>query len=266
MKSSKDDESSRDPKSKESKLTISSKGTSRSYHKSYGKSAHAEEPSHTVDDSRVQQNQEFDTGNNDEQPDNEAASKNDWFKKPERPPTPDPDWNKRQHVDFRPHQTWISVTARVEKPPTSFDELIDTPIDFSSFWYDYDHLDEIEVRREDQQLYTFKDGDFPRLRLQDIEDIHIVIQKRVEDLQLGVESYQKKLNLTKSDTFRLMRTDELYKFSDGALNDVWTTLYDIASRIRMEYLPKRKWSRLDKQRARVMIQDIDKQLFQRSLM
>ncbi|GJU48610.1 hypothetical protein Tco_1218165 [Tanacetum coccineum] len=63
-----------------------------------------------------------------------------------------------------------------------------------------------------------------------------------------------------------MRTDELHKFSDGALNDVRTTLYDIASRIRMEYLPKRKWSRLDKQRARVMIQDIDKQLFQRSLM
>ncbi|GKF57921.1 hypothetical protein Tco_0171458 [Tanacetum coccineum] len=55
-----------------------------------------EEPSHTVDDSGVQKNQEFDTGNNDEQPDNEAASKNDWFKKPKRPPTPDPDWNKRQ--------------------------------------------------------------------------------------------------------------------------------------------------------------------------
>ncbi|GJV10260.1 hypothetical protein Tco_1351801, partial [Tanacetum coccineum] len=28
----------------------------------------------------------------------------------------------------------------------------------------------------------------------------VVIQRRVEDLQLGVESYQKKLNLTKPDT------------------------------------------------------------------
>ncbi|GJT91011.1 hypothetical protein Tco_1079856 [Tanacetum coccineum] len=121
-------------------------------------------------------------------------------------------------------------------------------------WYDYGHLDEIEVRREDQQLYTFKQG---------------------------VESYQKKLNLTKPDTFRsnlrnrttytaysdpqgviykdqtninrLMRTDELHKFSDGTLNDVRTALHDIASGIRMEYLPKRKWSRLDKQRARIMI-------------
>ncbi|GJR92459.1 hypothetical protein Tco_0264633, partial [Tanacetum coccineum] len=74
-KSSKDVESSRDPKSKESKSTSSSKDTSRSQHNSSGKSAHAEEPSHTIDDSGVQQNQEFDTGNNDEQPDNEAASK-----------------------------------------------------------------------------------------------------------------------------------------------------------------------------------------------
>ncbi|GJY26226.1 hypothetical protein Tco_0400952 [Tanacetum coccineum] len=196
---------------------------------------------------------EFDTGNNDEQPEDKAAPKNDWFKKTERHPTPDPDWNKRQHVDFRPPQTWISVTTRAEKPPTSFDELIDTPIDFSAFvmnqlnitnltqellnvprlllndstgitqkasrgslsrkhstsvtktkaatyeikwiedlvpnlwshvkvvydkhaywgtshwvtrlkimrWYDYGHLDKIEVRREDQQLYTFKEGDFP---------------------------------------------------------------------------------------------------------
>nr|GEY37016.1 hypothetical protein [Tanacetum cinerariifolium] len=35
-------------------------------------------------------------------------------------------------------------------------------------WYDYGHLDEIEVRREDQQLYKFKEVDFPRLRLRDI--------------------------------------------------------------------------------------------------
>ncbi|GJY77553.1 hypothetical protein Tco_0483354 [Tanacetum coccineum] len=62
-----------DPKSKESKSTSSSKGTSRSQHKSSGRSAHIEEQSHIVDDSGVRQNQEFDTGNNDEQPDDEAA-------------------------------------------------------------------------------------------------------------------------------------------------------------------------------------------------
>nr|GEU60961.1 hypothetical protein [Tanacetum cinerariifolium] len=63
---------------------------------------------------------------------------------------------------------------------------------------------------------------------------------------------------------RLMRTDELHKFSDGTLNDVRSALYDIAAGIRMKYLPMRKWSNLDKKRARVMVQDIDKQLYQRS--
>nr|GEZ00591.1 hypothetical protein [Tanacetum cinerariifolium] len=53
---------------------------------------------------------------------------------------------------------------------------------------------------------------------------------------------------------------------DDTLNDVRTTLHDITSGIRMEYLPKKKWSELDKRRAHVMIQDIKKQLFQIRLM
>nr|GEW88402.1 hypothetical protein [Tanacetum cinerariifolium] len=142
-------------------------------------------------------------------------------------------------------------------------------------WYDYNHLDEIEVRREDQQLYTFKEDEHYDLNVAlRMFSRRIVIQRWVEDLQLGVETYQKKLNLTKPDIFRsnrrnktaytaysdpqgviykdqnnkkrLMHTDELHKFSDGMLNDVWTALYDIALGIWMEYLPKRKWIRLDK--------------------
>ncbi|GJW09644.1 retrovirus-related pol polyprotein from transposon TNT 1-94 [Tanacetum coccineum] len=403
-KSSKEAESSRDSRSKEKKSSSTSKDASHSQHKPSSKSSHVEEPSHTVDDSG----------------------------------------------------TWISQVARAEEPRTSFDELMDTSFDFSTFvlnWLNIKdltqeivvgpsfellkgtcksltkleyHLEEcskatterlewhnpegksylfdlskplplipdhqgrqvipqdyfinndleylkggdlsrrystfvtktkvatyeikwiedlvcnlwspvkviydkhaylgtshwVEVCREDQQLYKFIEGNFTRLRLQDIEDMllllvqhkltnliiderydlnvalrmftkRIVIQRRVEDLQLGVKSYQKKLNLTKPDTFRsnlrnrttyttysdpkeviykdqnnknrLMRADELHKFSDGTLNDVRTALHDIASGIRMEYLPKRKWCRLDKRRARVMVQDIDKQLYERRL-
>nr|GEU99878.1 monodehydroascorbate reductase [Tanacetum cinerariifolium] len=112
--------------------------------------------------------------------------------------------------------------------------------------------------------------------------------KRVEDLQLGVESYQKKLNLTKPDTYRsdlkrkeayiayynpkgfiyqnkdkqnrLMRIDELYKFSDGTLTDVRTALDDRLKRIQMKYLPQSIWSKSDKDRAAAMIQAIDKRL------
>ncbi|GJT12063.1 hypothetical protein Tco_0859105 [Tanacetum coccineum] len=55
-----------------------------------------------------------------------------------------------------------------------------------------------------------------------------------------------------------MRADELHKLRDGTLNDVRAARHDIDLGIRMEYMPKRKWSRLDKRRARVMIQDIEK--------
>ncbi|GJV32469.1 hypothetical protein Tco_1392869 [Tanacetum coccineum] len=65
---------------------------------------------------------------------------------------------------------------------------------------------------------------------------------------------------------RLMRADEFHKFSNGMLDDVRSAFNDIAKGIRMEYLPKRKWSGLDKRRAWVMVQDIDKQLYKRRLM
>nr|GEW64977.1 hypothetical protein [Tanacetum cinerariifolium] len=93
----------------------------------------------------------------------------------------------------------------------------------------------------------------------------IVIQRHVEDLQLSVESYQKKLNLTRPDTYRydlkhkeayiaysnlrgfiyqnndkqnrLIRVNELHKFSDGTLSDVHTALDDHLKGIRMKYLP-----------------------------
>nr|GEV18368.1 hypothetical protein [Tanacetum cinerariifolium] len=54
-----------------------------------------------------------------------------------------------------------------------------------------------------------------------------------------------------------MRTDELYKFSDEMLISVRTVPYDIASNLRMDYLPKRRWSNLDKQRSRIMIKAIE---------
>ncbi|GJW60692.1 hypothetical protein Tco_0110027 [Tanacetum coccineum] len=59
----------------EKKSSSTSKDASQSQHKHSGKSAHAEEPSHTIDDSGVLLDQEFDMGNNDEQPTNKEVSK-----------------------------------------------------------------------------------------------------------------------------------------------------------------------------------------------
>nr|GEV02538.1 hypothetical protein [Tanacetum cinerariifolium] len=38
-------------------------------------------------------------------------------------------------------------------------------------WHNYKHLDWITVRRDDDKLYKFKEGNFKRLRIQDIEDM-----------------------------------------------------------------------------------------------
>nr|GEW62858.1 hypothetical protein [Tanacetum cinerariifolium] len=190
-------------------------------------------------------------------------------------------------------------------------------------WHDYKHLDWITMRRDDDKLYKFKEGDFKRLRIQDTKNMlllliqgkltnltiekrfafnvslrmftrSIVIQRCVEDLQLGVESYQKKLNLTKPDMYRtdlkrkeaytaystprgfiyqnkdkqnrLIQIDELHKFSDGTLNDVRNALDDHLKGIRMKYLPKSIWRRSEKERAAAMIQAIDKQLKTRRIM
>ncbi|GKB78017.1 hypothetical protein Tco_0944912 [Tanacetum coccineum] len=63
---------------------------------------------------------------------------------------------------------------------------------------------------------------------------------------------------------RLMRIDELHKFSDGTLNDVWSALDDILNKIQMEYLPQTVWRNVDRERVGAMIQAIDRQLRNRS--
>nr|GEZ59344.1 hypothetical protein [Tanacetum cinerariifolium] len=147
-------------------------------------------------------------------------------------------------------------------------------------WHNYKHLDWITVQRDDDELYKFKEGDFKRLRIHNIEDMlpllvqgeltnltveehfpfnvslrmftrSIVIQRRVEDLQLGVESYQKKLNLTRSDTYC---TDLKRKEAYSAYSNPRGFIY------------QNKDKKSDKDRAAAMIQAIDKMLKTRRIM
>nr|GEZ57733.1 hypothetical protein [Tanacetum cinerariifolium] len=250
-----------------------------------------------------------------------------------KPPILDHDWNKILLAIHGSIQPWISKLSKQADTRSSFNELMDTPLYFSNFLMNrlrvdtltlellvgptYNHLDWIMVRRDDDKLYKFKEGDFKRLRIQDIKDMllllvqgkltnmtveerfafnvslqmftrSIVIQRRVKDLQLGVESYQKRLNLTKSDTYRsdlkrkeaytaysnprgfiyqnkdkknrLMRIDELHKFSDGTLINVRTALDDRLKGIQMRYLPQTIWRKSNKDKAAAMIQAIDKRM------
>nr|GEZ04034.1 hypothetical protein [Tanacetum cinerariifolium] len=52
--------------------------------------------------------------------------------------------------------------------------------------------------------------------------------------------------LNKDKKNRLMRIDELHKFSDGTLTDVRTALDDRLKGIRMQYLPQSIWRKSDK--------------------
>nr|GEZ63737.1 hypothetical protein [Tanacetum cinerariifolium] len=57
----------------------------------------------------------------------------DWFQKPSKPPTSDCDWNMTLHVVHGPIQPLTSTLAQKEYSRESFNELIDTPLDFSAF-------------------------------------------------------------------------------------------------------------------------------------
>nr|GEV77466.1 hypothetical protein [Tanacetum cinerariifolium] len=143
--------------------------------------------------------------------------------------------------------------------------------------YGYDYMKKIVLRRADLNEHIIAERDFKYLYPSDFEDLyllnlqghlnhlppkdkkilttvvnlwtrHLVIRQRVEDLPLGIESYQTQLNLTKprwdatgfeykhdftvidsptAVTFRdkygvqmIMRFNEIYKFSDGTLHQI----------------------------------------------
>ncbi|GKA23649.1 hypothetical protein Tco_0709682 [Tanacetum coccineum] len=184
------------------------------------------------------------------------------FQQPTRLPSPDHAWNKFVPAVHESVQPWLSNLARrqasrkstkpqqkigLDQPPKAanisclrqplplvpksqgrhvipFHHFIINDLEFLL------HLDWITVRRDDDILYKFKEGDFHRTKDQDIKDMllllvqgkvtnlnveeriafnvslrmftrSVVIQRRVEDLQLGVESYQKKLNSQMPDNF-----------------------------------------------------------------
>ncbi|GJR04812.1 hypothetical protein Tco_0527796 [Tanacetum coccineum] len=88
---------------KKAKSTGISKGTTKSQPKSTDKSAQAEETVFKDGDTQVPQDLGEDIGNTDEPPVVKAEPKN-WFKKLERPPTPDPEWSECKTVDSKPTQ------------------------------------------------------------------------------------------------------------------------------------------------------------------
>ncbi|GJW66353.1 hypothetical protein Tco_0120777 [Tanacetum coccineum] len=208
-----------------------------------GKSVQSEEPEFEVVDLDMPQEQEGNLGNDDDEP------------------------MKENTIQQGQTQSWLmTLASSAGKQSMTFDELMSTSIDFSAYIMNGLKITNLtqetllgpafrllkgtrsnyaELERADNDLYIFKEGDFPRLRISDIEDMlllvvqnrltnllgddvsdftialrmftrSLVIQKRVEDFQLGVESFQKKINVTKPETtkFGIRKRDPYTPYQD----------------------------------------------------
>ncbi|GKC17063.1 hypothetical protein Tco_1013845 [Tanacetum coccineum] len=127
-----------------------------------------------------------------------------------------------------------------------------------------------------------RQGDFVDLHLNDIEDMLILaVQHKlfylnesditfpeIEFKELYTPSYKppwviyEDLNKQK----RVMRADELYKFSDGTLKTVRDELHHRILDFRLGYndkMSRRNWMDIDKKRLELMVELIDKQMRER---
>nr|GEW83788.1 hypothetical protein [Tanacetum cinerariifolium] len=151
----------------------------------------------------------------------------------------------------------------------------------------YGYLEEIVVRRADQKLYKFKEGDFLDLHLNDIEDMLLLIAQNKLFNQEGdvtvdfvtalkmfsriiiVQNKVKDVQLDKSKKKRLMCVDEIHKFCDGTLQSIRNILRERLLNFKFGYnkgMPSREWTSKDKRRTGIMLNKINAQLFKRRVL
>nr|GEX95420.1 retrovirus-related Pol polyprotein from transposon TNT 1-94 [Tanacetum cinerariifolium] len=199
-----------------------------------------EEPSHPV----------FETGA-DDQPIIQTTQHPEWFSQLRRPPTPDRDWNKYVPAAQGKAQSWINQLDWVNPkgqqcPHNLLQPLPLIPDNRGRSVIPFEHFinNDLEYLRGD----TYRSD----LKRREAYTAHSNPRGFI---------YQ-----NKDKKNRLMRIDELYRFSDGTLNDVRNALDDHLKGIRMQYLPTTIWRRGDNARAAAMIQAIDKMLKTRRIM
>nr|GEU51100.1 RNA-directed DNA polymerase, eukaryota, reverse transcriptase zinc-binding domain protein [Tanacetum cinerariifolium] len=131
----------------------------------------------------------------------------------------------------------------------------------------YGHLEEIVVKRYDQQLYKFKERDFVDLHINDIKDTLLVVQHKLFHLN-GSDIVDIIMALHLDKQKRVLRADELYKLSDGTLKSVRDEIHYRVLEFCLNYnpeMPKRKWTAVDRKRSGLMIDLINKQLHEREI-
>ncbi|GJX96490.1 hypothetical protein Tco_0352288, partial [Tanacetum coccineum] len=160
--------------------------------------------------------------------------------------------------------------------------------------YGYNYLREIILRRADYQEYKISEKDFKNLHPNDFEDLFLLnIQEKLNHLpktdktslhtavnmwirNLDAADYYFKEDYTivpkpravvyrdRNDQRKLMRLNELHKFSDGTLTRVMEKLDHMVKDFHLfEYnkgMETRKWSEDDKRRSKDFITAIEKRL------
>ncbi|GJV86629.1 hypothetical protein Tco_1530567 [Tanacetum coccineum] len=176
----KEAESSKEPLISRSVRTASySKGASRSQPTDLNETTHLE----------------FITGHDDVIPVREVQDERQWH--PLTSPTPDREWHltktstSHRFSDFMINRLKIDhLTQDLLTGPTydlikAQESVAVISIKIMKF-FGYSHLEEITVRRQDDVLYKFREGDFKRLRRQDIEDmLLLLVQGKLTNLIPG---------------------------------------------------------------------------------
>ncbi|GJV02752.1 retrovirus-related pol polyprotein from transposon TNT 1-94 [Tanacetum coccineum] len=123
----------------------------------------------------------------------------------------------------------------------------------------------IDAKRANECIVSITEPDYKNLNKNDIEDMYLliingkvpdyaetgllwslsvfirssVIWERVHDFQLGIESYQQKVNLTNSKKEkRVMRHSEIHKFCDATLNRVLEGLRSYNNDVKFGYIQR----------------------------
>nr|GFA64225.1 hypothetical protein [Tanacetum cinerariifolium] len=153
----------------------------------------------------------------------------EWFSQPRRPPTPNRNWNKTLPATQVNAQSWISALAKQTDARSSFNELLDTPIDFSNFIMNRLGVDTLTLKLLAGPTYELMRG-------------HEVYKATSDQLDwVNPEGQQYPHNL--------LQPLPLIPDNRGRL-----------------YLPTTIWRKGDKDKAAAMIQAIDKMLKTRRIM
>nr|GEZ78517.1 hypothetical protein [Tanacetum cinerariifolium] len=149
----------------------------------------------------------------------------------------------------RTHTTFVTKTKDSARDVYSKHRIITVTELKIVEWHNYKHLDWITVRRDDDKLYKFKEGDFKRLRIQDIKDMLLLLVQG------------KLTNLTVKERFACKKHR-----NPKACGRPSTQCRKLPEEAQPYMAGYTIWRKSDKERAAAMIQAIDKMLKTRRIM